>query len=191
MPLIRKYNLPDTFEFSQSYTFFWDKVERANYFLEAMIELVDEPVDVIYARLLALRPSVSSRVPPLGAVPQTPPRHAPLSAREHRMLAGAQCFDAVPAGTVSCLQGRLVNHLLQSPLNDGGQWDMFVAVVQKCARPALDGRLPAGTRVRPPYQCRCRCRCPTPPVSAYSWVERAGGGADRPTYADLRQPNGC
>lgn len=72
VPMIRKYNLPDTFEFSQSYTFFWDKVERANYFLEAMIQLVDEPVD-----------------------------------------------------------GRLVNHLLQSPLNDGGQWDMFVAVVQK------------------------------------------------------------
>ena len=54
VPLIRKYNLPDTFEFSQSYTFFWDKVERANYFLEAMIELVDEPVDVINARVLAL-----------------------------------------------------------------------------------------------------------------------------------------
>jgi len=33
------------FEFSQTYLFFWDKFERANYFLEAMIETVDRPVD--------------------------------------------------------------------------------------------------------------------------------------------------
>ena len=33
------------FEFSQTYLFFWDKFERANYFLEAMIETSDRPVD--------------------------------------------------------------------------------------------------------------------------------------------------
>ena len=33
-------NLRD-FEFSQNYTLFWDKVERANYFLEAIIETID------------------------------------------------------------------------------------------------------------------------------------------------------
>ncbi|HLI51380.1 MAG TPA: C1 family peptidase, partial [Thermomicrobiaceae bacterium] len=33
------------FEFSQSYTFFWDKFERANYFLEAMIENAAKDVD--------------------------------------------------------------------------------------------------------------------------------------------------
>jgi bleomycin hydrolase len=33
------------FEFSQTYLFFWDKFERANYFLEAMIEMADRPVD--------------------------------------------------------------------------------------------------------------------------------------------------
>ena len=33
------------FEFSQTYLFFWDKFERANYFLEAMIETADRPVD--------------------------------------------------------------------------------------------------------------------------------------------------
>lgn len=70
--LIKKYNLPNDFELSQSYTFFWDKMERANYFLETMMELAEEP-----------------------------------------------------------LEGRLFQHLLKSPLEDGGQWDMFVNVVEK------------------------------------------------------------
>ena len=33
------------FEFSQTYLFFWDKFERANYFLEAVIETAERPVD--------------------------------------------------------------------------------------------------------------------------------------------------
>ena len=33
------------FEFSQSYVMFWDKMERANYVLEAVIETADRPVD--------------------------------------------------------------------------------------------------------------------------------------------------
>jgi bleomycin hydrolase len=39
-----KMNLKE-FEFSQNYTLFWDKIERSNYFLEAMIETADRPVD--------------------------------------------------------------------------------------------------------------------------------------------------
>ena len=35
----------DSFEFSQSYLMFWDKVERSNFFLETMIEFADRPVD--------------------------------------------------------------------------------------------------------------------------------------------------
>ena len=35
----------NTFEFSQSYLMFWDKVERSNFFLETMIDLADRPVD--------------------------------------------------------------------------------------------------------------------------------------------------
>jgi bleomycin hydrolase len=35
----------DSFEFSQGYLMFWDKVERSNFFLETMIELADRPVD--------------------------------------------------------------------------------------------------------------------------------------------------
>lgn len=60
------------FEFSQSYLFFWDKLERANYFLEAMIELSERDVD---------------------------------------------------DRTVACL--------LAAPIDDGGQWNMFVALVGK------------------------------------------------------------
>ncbi|MCI0782214.1 MAG: aminopeptidase, partial [Chloroflexi bacterium] len=60
------------FEFSQNYIMFWDKMERANYLLEAIIETADQPVD-----------------------------------------------------------DRTVAWLLQSPISDGGQWDMFAALVKK------------------------------------------------------------
>ena len=60
------------FEFSQNYTMFWDKVERANYFLEAVIETADRDID-----------------------------------------------------------DRTVAYLLDSVAGDGGQWNMFVAIVRK------------------------------------------------------------
>ena len=60
------------FEFSQNYAMFWDKIERANYYLEAIIE-----------------------------------------------TAGCDLGD------------RVVGHLLGSPAEDGGQWNMFVAIVAK------------------------------------------------------------
>jgi bleomycin hydrolase len=64
-------NLED-FELSQSYLFFWDKLERANYFLENVLATLDEPTD-----------------------------------------------------------GRLIAHLVSTPVQDGGQWDMFVNLVKK------------------------------------------------------------
>ncbi|KAI5795819.1 hypothetical protein FPQ18DRAFT_273352 [Pyronema domesticum] len=42
--LIRKYKL-NGFELSQSYLFFWDKLEKANFFLEQIIDTVKEPLD--------------------------------------------------------------------------------------------------------------------------------------------------
>jgi bleomycin hydrolase len=60
------------FEFSQNYIMFWDKIERANYFLEAVIETADRDID-----------------------------------------------------------DRTVAFLLQSVADDGGQWNMFVAIVRK------------------------------------------------------------
>lgn len=44
MGVVKKFNLGD-FELSQSYLFFYDSLEKANYYLESMIELADEPID--------------------------------------------------------------------------------------------------------------------------------------------------
>ncbi len=62
----------ESFELSQVHLMFWDKLEKANFFLENIIETRDEP-----------------------------------------------------------LGGRLVMWLLSDPLPDGGQWDMFVNLVEK------------------------------------------------------------
>jgi bleomycin hydrolase len=69
--VIDRYDLK-TFELSQAYPLFWDKLEKSNWFLENVIDTADEP-----------------------------------------------------------LAGRLVSFLLTSPVGDGGQWDMFRALVTK------------------------------------------------------------
>lgn len=75
----------EKFELSQSYLMFWDKLEKSNYFLESILDTLDESTD-----------------------------------------------------------GRLIMFLLQSPIQDGGQWDMFVnlvtkyGVVPKTAMPETD-----------------------------------------------------
>jgi bleomycin hydrolase len=69
--VMRKTGLKD-FEFSQNYAMFWDKLERANYFLEAIIETADRDAD-----------------------------------------------------------DRTVAFLLDSVAGDGGQWNMFAALVAK------------------------------------------------------------
>jgi bleomycin hydrolase len=68
---MKKMNLKE-FEFSQNYALFWDKLERANYFLEAIIDTANRPAD-----------------------------------------------------------DRTVAFLLDRPLDDGGQWNMFVNIVKK------------------------------------------------------------
>ena len=37
VPFIKQFNLEE-FEFSQAYIFFWDKIERSNYFLNAIVQ---------------------------------------------------------------------------------------------------------------------------------------------------------
>ena len=69
--IIERYSLK-TFELSQAYPLFFDKVEKSNWFLENILDTLDEP-----------------------------------------------------------LSGRLMAHLLQDPISDGGQWDMFRALVKK------------------------------------------------------------
>ena len=68
---MKKMNLKE-FEFSQSYVFFWDKIERANYFLESVIDTADRPNG-----------------------------------------------------------DRTVDFLLANVANDGGQWNMFVSLIDK------------------------------------------------------------
>ena len=41
---MQKHNI-QAFELSQSYLFFWDKVEKSNYFLESVLANADEPLD--------------------------------------------------------------------------------------------------------------------------------------------------
>jgi bleomycin hydrolase len=60
------------FEFSQSYLQFWDKLEKANHWLESILATADRDID-----------------------------------------------------------DRTVAHLLESPAEDGGQWNMFLALVEK------------------------------------------------------------
>ncbi|KAI8138713.1 peptidase C1B, bleomycin hydrolase [Fennellomyces sp. T-0311] len=72
LAVIERYGLSDSFELSQSYLFFYDKLEKANWFLENMIDLATEDID-----------------------------------------------------------DRVVQYLLADPVGDGGQWDMFVNIVQK------------------------------------------------------------
>lgn len=42
--VIVKYNLSD-FQFSQSYSFFWDQLEKSNFFLQEIIDTKDKPLD--------------------------------------------------------------------------------------------------------------------------------------------------
>lgn len=44
LDIMEKFSL-ETFEFSQNYTFFWDKLEKSNYFLESILETLDEATD--------------------------------------------------------------------------------------------------------------------------------------------------
>lgn len=44
IPIMQRYNL-DRFELSQAYLFYWDKLEKANYFLENILETANEPLD--------------------------------------------------------------------------------------------------------------------------------------------------
>lgn len=66
------FHLSDEFQLSQSYTFFWDKFEKANYFYQNVLDTAIEPLD-----------------------------------------------------------SRKVSFLMTTPQQDGGQWDMIVALIEK------------------------------------------------------------
>ena len=53
--IIKKLNLKD-FELSQAYTMFFDKLEKANYFLESILKTLDEPTDGRLLQWLLMAP---------------------------------------------------------------------------------------------------------------------------------------
>jgi bleomycin hydrolase len=53
--IMRKYNLKE-FELSQSYLFFYDKLEKSNYFLENILETAEEPLDSRLVQTLLKEP---------------------------------------------------------------------------------------------------------------------------------------
>lgn len=74
----QKYQIK-SFELSQSYLFFWDKVEKANYFLESILDTSDEDVDSRLVSALMAGPvgdggqwdMIVNLVSKYGIVPQT------------------------------------------------------------------------------------------------------------------------
>lgn len=74
----QKYDIK-AFELSQAYLFFWDKVEKANYFLESILDTVDEDVDSRLVSALMASPvgdggqwdMIVNLVAKYGIVPQT------------------------------------------------------------------------------------------------------------------------
>ena len=75
---MQRYNL-EAFELSQAYLFFWDKLEKANYFLENILDTVDEPLDGRLLQALLAAPvndggqwdMVANLVQKYGLVPQS------------------------------------------------------------------------------------------------------------------------
>jgi bleomycin hydrolase len=76
--LMKKYNLKE-FELSQSYLFYWDKIEKANWFLEHAIDTAEEDLDSRLVQALFASPIndggqwdfVANLVNKYGLVPQT------------------------------------------------------------------------------------------------------------------------
>lgn len=76
--LMKKYNL-DSFELSQAYLFYWDKIEKANFFLENILDTANEPLDSRIVQTMLSMPvsdggqwdMVANLVKKYGLIPQT------------------------------------------------------------------------------------------------------------------------
>jgi len=76
--IMKKYRLKE-FQLSQSYLFYWDKIEKANYFLENVLDTVEKPLDGRLLQALLASPvgdggqwdMVANLVQKYGLVPQT------------------------------------------------------------------------------------------------------------------------
>ena len=101
---MRRYNIKD-FELSQSYLFFWDKLEKANYFLEQIIDTVDEELEGRLVQELMSKPvqdggqwdMAANLVEKYGLVGDTFPHadasHAPRRPSPNLLELGADVYD--------------------------------------------------------------------------------------------------
>lgn len=94
--LMKKYDLKE-FQLSQAYLFFWDKLEKANYFLENILDTLDEPLDGRLLQTLVASPvgdggqwdMIVNLVSKYGLVPQTlypDSQHAKASSEINSLL---------------------------------------------------------------------------------------------------------
>lgn len=92
--VMKKYNLK-TFELSQAYLFFWDKLEKSNYFLESILDTLDEPANGRLVSYLLMAPvndggqwdMLCNLIEKYGVVPKTayPESKASSGSREMDM----------------------------------------------------------------------------------------------------------
>ena len=92
--VMKKYDLK-TFELSQAYLFFWDKLEKSNYFLESILDTLDEPANGCLVSYLLMAPvndggqwdMLCNLIEKYGVVPKTayPESKASSGSREMDM----------------------------------------------------------------------------------------------------------
>lgn len=92
--VMKKYDLK-TFELSQAYLFFWDKLEKSNYFLESILDTLDEPANGRLVSYLLMAPvndggqwdMLCNLIEKYGVVPKTayPESKASSGSREMDM----------------------------------------------------------------------------------------------------------
>ena len=103
--VMKKYNL-DGFEFSENYLFFWDKLEKANMFLETVIGTADRDIDDRELQAILKDPVpdggwwnyVVALIDKYGAVPKsvsTETKNTSSTRRLNQVLGGMARHDAV------------------------------------------------------------------------------------------------
>jgi bleomycin hydrolase len=102
--VMKKYNISE-FEFSENHLFFWDKLEKANMFLETIIETTDRDIDDRELQAILKDPVpdggwwnyVVALIDKYGAVPQsvsTETKHSSATRRMNGILGGMMRHDA-------------------------------------------------------------------------------------------------
>lgn len=90
LPMIKKYKLDNKFEFSQNYLFFYDKLEKANYFFDYIIKNKNCSLNDL---------------------------HNEKNNNNNNNIYNSNNFK--------------IAYILKNATNDGGQWNMFVNLVEK------------------------------------------------------------